>query len=511
MADAARQRECPSWTTILGSVRTFAILPDWLAGAIQGEHVRRVLTHHIPEFASGTLILQDCRARHLLLSEDGMGWIGTYYVTVAEPGSEQSHDVRLQGTLIAPDQAVPTASAVTVTFGSDGWRMYVPELRVLLQIQRPDTQLEVLPQLTDPEQARALLEQSIRTQARAYRGQHIESCHPQVLRYHPGLRCTIGYHLTYASDGVARHDWPTFVVAKTYDSEKGQNAYDCMQALWDSPLGTSDTVRIAEPLAYLPELKLLVQGPIPAEQTLQALIGFALQADTPEALDELDDYMYKAATGLAALHSAGVGIGTVHHWEDELAGVRAFVQRLTAAVPDLAAAATPLFTCLESLATLWPPDPPVPTHGTFRPSQVLLDHGRIGVIDFDSFCLAEPAMDLALFRVAIIDMGMSAVRKEEHSGTAMALTHGHMERLAQLESIADRFLAHYAALRPVSRQRVALWEALNILELVVRCWERVKPLRLNHIIMMLERQLRVQSDEGNASERAIGTGQQHAT
>ena len=67
-----------------------------------------------------------------------------------------------------------------------------------------------------------------------------------------------------------------------------------------------------------------------------------------------------------------------------------------------------------------------------------------------------------------------------------------MDRLIQLESIADRFLAHYAALRPVSQPRFAVWEALNILELVVRSWDRVKPMRLNHTILMLERQLRAQ-------------------
>jgi aminoglycoside phosphotransferase (APT) family kinase protein len=150
-----------------------------------------------------------------------------------------------------------------------------------------------------------------------------------------------------------------------------------------------------------------------------------------------------------------VDIGKVHRWEDELAGVRAFVRRLTVAVPGLARAATPLFACLEALATMCPADPPIPTHGTFRPSQVLLEQGQIGFIDFDSFCQAEPAMDLVLFRVATIDRGMSAYQ-EQSIATELAKQAGHMDRLIQLESIADRFLAHYAALRPVSRQRVAL-------------------------------------------------------
>jgi len=494
MSATDRRRELPPWTTILSSIRAFARLPDWLMDAVQAEHVRSVLIHSIPKFASGALILQKCRAKHLLLSDDGTVWTGTYHLTIAEPGSGQSRVIRLQGMLLPPDQAAPDAITAAVPFSSEGWRQYIPEPRVLLQMQSPDAQLDALPQLTNPEQARALLEQSIRAQATAYRELHITSCRPQVLRYHPGLRCTIGYHLTYASGRAAHQNWPTFVVAKTYDGEAGRNAYDCMQALWDSPLGRGAAVRIAEPLAYVPKLQLLVQGPIPGEQTLQELLASALHAHTPEALAELDDSMRKTAAGLAALHSAGVDIGKAHRWEDELAGVRAFVQRLTVAVPGLAKAATPLFTCLEALATIYQPDPLIPTHGTFRPSQVLLDRGQIGFIDFDSFCQAEPAMDLALFRVTLIDRGMSAVQ-DESIAIEGAMQGGYTDRLIQLETIADRFLAHYAALRPVSRPRVALWEALNILELVLRSWERVKPIRLNHTILMLERQLRAQLTE----------------
>jgi hypothetical protein len=46
-------------------------------------------------------------------------------------------------------------------------------------------------------------------------------------------------------------------------------------------------------VVYVPELQLLVQGPIPGEQTLQGLLESALRADTPEALADLDDYIHK--------------------------------------------------------------------------------------------------------------------------------------------------------------------------------------------------------------------------
>ena len=39
----------------------------------------------------------------------------------------------------------------------------------------------------------------------------------------------------------------------------------------------------------------------------------------------------------------------------------------------------------------------------------------------------------------------------------------------------------------ISRRRVALWEACNLFTLVLHSWARVKPVRLTHILMLLER------------------------
>ena len=170
---------------------------------------------------------------------------------------------------------------------------------------------------------------------------------------------------------------------------------------------------------------------------------------------------------------------------------------MTTAVPALAPAVVPLFAYLEGLAVGSTPDMQVPTHGTFRPAQVLLDQGRIGFIDFDSFCQAEPAMDLALFMVALVDSGMSFFTARQSSIPEHELRHVLEERLTYLDALADSFLSHYAALRPVSHARVGLWRALNTLELVARSWDRVKPKRLNHTILMLERQLRMRGGKEN--------------
>jgi aminoglycoside phosphotransferase (APT) family kinase protein len=247
-------------------------------------------------------------------------------------------------------------------------------------------------------------------------------------------------------------------------------------------------VRIAEPLAYLPASKVLVQGPVREEQTLSDLLRGALRSGTPEAMAALQDYLRKTAVGLAELHRSGVRCGTAWGWADQLADVRTEVKRLARVVPHLADAAAPLLGHLETLAHTYPADPPVPAHGTFRPAQVLLSQGRIGFIDFDNFCQAEPAMDLALFRSSLKDKGMRMLYDEGDSRDGAALDPATCQaRLAQLDELGEAFLAHYERHAPVSRPRVALWEACNLFTLVLHSWVRIQPVRLTHTLMLVER------------------------
>jgi hypothetical protein len=60
-------------------------------------------------------------------------------------------------------------------------------------------------------------------------------------------------------------------------------------------------------------------------------------------------------------------------------------------------------------------------------------------------------------------------------------------RLAQLDELGEVFLAHYERHAPVSRQRVALWEACELFRRVMRSWAQVEPVRLTHMLILLER------------------------
>ena len=50
------------------------------------------------------------------------------------------------------------------------------------------------------------------------------------------------------------------MIAKVYEGDEGRGTFEAMTALWSSPLRRAATVRIAEPLAFIPEQSVMVQG-----------------------------------------------------------------------------------------------------------------------------------------------------------------------------------------------------------------------------------------------------------
>jgi aminoglycoside phosphotransferase (APT) family kinase protein len=462
-----------------------------LAAARVTQRIISGLTSCIPEFASGQLILRDCKPDHFRFKKGF--WTGRYDLTVADPGSTDNRVISIEVTILPqgyPSRIQPASPGV---FGGERWQAYLPELHVDLRMLEPETALASLKFLTDPEESRQFIEQGLRMGSSAYHDLRIQSCIPQVLRYKPGSRCTIRYQLEYppeaaTSEGVSHSQtWPGTIIAKTYRGEKGQIAYDSMRAIWESPLGRSQAVTVAEPLVYIEKEKVLLQGLVREEQTLKDLLRPALDANTQQSLEELNQYMRKTAKGIAELHLSGVRMGDLHTWEDERAEVLEKIENLAAAVPSLSVAGKPFLERLQTIADQIPPDSPVPSHGSFRPAQVLLYQGEISFIDFDSFCQAEPALDLGLFRCGMKSIALNQPHEEQEDEPWDAVDISiRKKRLTQVKALCETFQDEYKIYHPISRERVALWEALDLMMLVLNSWIKVQPERLKACMFLLE-------------------------
>jgi aminoglycoside phosphotransferase (APT) family kinase protein len=198
--------------------------------------------------------------------------------------------------------------------------------------------------------------------------------------------------------------------------------------------------------------------------------------------------MRKTARALAELHGSGIELDNVYGWENDEAQTRESIEELSVAIPQLASAAKPFIERLSNLEASSRPDPLVPSHGTFRPAQVLMYHGEIGFIDFDSCCKAEPAKDLGLFLCAFLRAGMATVKFDDIEVNLEPLDEAaRRARFDRLIAVSEKFLDEYErCYRPVNRQRVALFEALELFILILHAWTKVKVRELNDIMNVLE-------------------------
>ena len=392
--------------------------------------------------------------------------------------------LRLLARQLTPPERPATAGQSSRPLGASGWRGWLPQLGVAIEVEPPD-ELRALALLMDPEQSRALLEAAIAEQSPRYRDLRIATCEPHLVRYSPDSRCTVVYRLGF--DGVEGSSrGPELVVARIYRTDHGRVAWDNMRAVWDSPLSRGDPVHVAEPLAFVRDLNVVIQGPLRVEQTLKQLMFETWRTRSPMARARLDIALDLTADGLAALHGCGARAEVTVTWEDQFAEVRQWRDCLGNAIPALGTAAEPLLVELATSAADCPADPVGPAHRSFRPAKVLLCGAEAAIIDFDGLSLAEPALDVALFRATARVIALGELTDDvDGPGDEGALEH----RADEVDALCDSFLARYESRRPVSRERVALYETLALLTVVLHCWTNVNPTRLRHGVLLLERQV----------------------
>ena len=465
-------------TDVIAHLDAFATLPDWLAAGMDAHLVHRELERQVPELAQRRPELVSCTPERLRAKGDE--WIARYRLSVVDPDSEP-RDVVLVGTLLQPSServAAPDGTS-DVPFGQPGWRCWLEELRLELRFEAEDEALPALASIVEAEAAAQLL-QGVLKEA-GYDNAVIATCEPHVVRYKPGSRCTVVVDLTYDSP-VGDRKPPERVVLKTHQGDKGQTAWAAMTALWDTPLARGEVVTLAEPLAFLPEDRILVQGPIAEACTLKELARLALADGSVTALDGLREELAKTGRALAALHNSGAQYGRTATLDEELAEVSEVVDRLTQSAPQLHEAAEPLLNRLSTLSATIPAEASVPAHHDFRPAQVLLHEGKVGFIDFDGASMAEPALDLGRFRAKLRDIGISVYAASGESMVGPAFS----DHLALLDELCDHFLDAYSQHAAVSPDRVLLWEASDLMTAMLHAWTKVRLARIGPRLAVLQ-------------------------
>jgi hypothetical protein len=463
-------------------VRQFGAIPPWLATALDVDQVMMALNRHVPEFASGALTLRDCAIDQLHLKDTNGEWGRNWMLTVADADGERLIPIRVK--LVAPGLPPIDQPATTLPLESSDWHCWLPEVGLLCKRGRfkKDKELPSLKALTDAEQARLLLKQALRAQSPGYEQVSIRSCTPEVLLNKPGKSAIIRYKLDYGSEGTEQ-GWQHIVILKLYSDDIGRNTFDGMRAVWNAGLRTSAEVRVPEPLAYLADQQATLMGSVPEERDLEKLLNALLLSDDPAAQAELHEVFHATGVALAAFHRCGGTVDGTTTWNQGFAEAAQQLIYLRVPFPKPIADVDRLVERLYALEAAVPADPLVPSHGAFRPEQVLLANQQISIIDFDYCCMAEPAFDIALFRATTMDNGLYDERIRPRDEAEVEL------RRMRIDALNESFLAAYESHAPVSRQRVALWEATFYFNDSLQCWTKPRPNDPRLVVSLLERQL----------------------
>ena len=209
-------------------------------------------------------------------------------------------------------------------------------------------------------------------------------------------RPVVRYLVNYVDHG-RKTTMEKIVIGKGYYRGDGTRTYDVMQELWANGFADDPDLRIAEPVAWIPDLQVMLQGQAP---------GHALYDHINEPGGALAEV---TATGrwLAKLHATSAVKIALLPGDHEVRKLSTYCSELSGTHPRWAdRIATLTASVLRSLDGTGPV-PTVPTHGDYQPKNIYVAGDRITVIDWDRVALAHPGRDLGHFLAQSMTMSFS--------------------------------------------------------------------------------------------------------
>jgi Ser/Thr protein kinase RdoA (MazF antagonist) len=243
-----------------------------------------------------------------------------------------------------------------------------------------------------------------------------ESIH--MVRHKPGRRAIIRY------DVASRTGTTETLFGKTFSSERGPRVYRVISTIAAAQaLGAE--VAVPEPVAFDPELKLLLQRATPGRPVVERIRTG--DTSSTEAIAEAINH----------LHGSGLDLGRRHDLDREFAPLPGRVADVGSHAPHLRIAAEH---CLRDLLTRrdvaakwrWQP-----VHRDFYHDQVLIDGDRLAILDLDDAAMSEPAVDIANFAAHLRLLG---IQERDDPAAFAPARRAFMTRAAALDPGLDESL-----------------------------------------------------------------------
>ena len=261
----------------------------------------------------------------------------------------------------------------------------------------------------------------------------------RVARYKPERRCLVEYDLE-VHGAEDRRELVT-VLGKVQRGRYGKSGYRCLDALWRAGFdaASTDGASVPEPVGTVPRFRMWLQRRVPGVPASELL-------DRPGA-ERLAERIAEAAH---KLHRAGVPAERTHGMADEIRILESCLLDVAGRRPDLTARLNRLLDACRRLAARTPEPVPTGIHRDFYADQVVVDSGRLNIVDFDLYCVGDPGLDIGNFLGHLTEQGL------REQGDARAL-------LAAEDALERRFLELAGErARPAVRAYAALTLARHV-------------------------------------------------
>jgi len=250
-----------------------------------------------------------------------------------------------------------------------------------------DPRLQTFQAVLDPQELCKQVLRSLATQWRSPRSVRIK-----VLKYHPENRCTVEIQLQSA--GGCRS-----VVGKLYMTDRS-DVYQAMTAIVGAGFGPEEAFTIPRPLAYVPEIHLLlhekVQGPLVKDILLKGTESERAAATKC------------CARWLARFQMLAPASGPVLSNTD-LPGRERSMKHFTRRAPSLADKACLLFERLKAAVPTAEPAETCASHCDYSHHNMILSKTSMVVLDWDNHATADPSFDVAKFIISVKQLALQSL------------------------------------------------------------------------------------------------------
>ena len=245
-----------------------------------------------------------------------------------------------------------------------------------------------------------------------------------IVRHKPGRRAILRYEIARRGAGEGGSG---LLYGKTFASERGPRVFAiCWEICAARAFGPG--VSLPAPVAFLPDLKLLVQQPVAGLTAEEALLA----GDVGLAAT--------IATALHRFHTSGLDLGRAHGLAQELSPLPMRTEQVIARCPELRPLTEICLARLQEIgenSVLWRWRP---VHRDFYHAQVLIDDGSLAVLDLDDAALSEPAVDVANFAAHLF---LLEIQHPANRAALISAAHTFTHTYRHLDPDLDRHLTRF--------------------------------------------------------------------